>query len=306
MSDGIALLVNPSAGAGRGLYDLRAVERVLGERGPVTTLLTAGERALVEAARSAAAASHTIVVAGGDGSVHCVVEALGASKTPFGVIPAGSGNDFARALGLPLNQLDAARRIARSSSVRAVDLVEVNGRPCCTVGGLGLLADATADIAHLARPGRRTRSLVRSLGSYAYLIAAASRLAMPTTRAWPVSVEGSGSRGAWRWSGLCHALFVANYPMLGAGLVLPVEAVPDDGEAEVCMVPQRSRVSLALRLTALRTGRPQPEGVLTVRRANRAAVEVEREMAFAADGEIVSFDRHFEVVVQKGAVRILS
>jgi diacylglycerol kinase family enzyme len=234
-----------------------------------------------------------------------VVRALGASNAPFGVIPAGSGNDFARALGLPRHQLAAAQRIAQSSGT-AIDLVEVNGRPCCTVGGLGLLADVTDDINRLARRGRMTRPVLRALGSHAYLLAAASRLAMPSTRAWPVSVEGSGSEGAWRWSGLCHGLFVTNYPMLGAGLALPVASAPDDGLSEVCIVPRRSRLSLAVRLASLRSGRRQPECVLTVRQASRATIEVGGEMAFAADGEVVCVDRRFEIVVQQGGLRILT
>ena len=304
MSDRVLLLVNPSAGAGRGLADQHAIERILGERGPVTTVVATDERDLEISARDAAAAGHTIVVAGGDGTVNRVVQALGTTRTPLGVIPAGSGNDFARALGLPRDQVEAARRAARSSGT-AIDLVEVNGRPCCTVGGLGLIADVTFDIGRLGRPGRVTRPIIRGLGSHAYLLAAAGRLARPGTRAWPVSIEGTGSEGAWRWSGLSHALLVANCPTLGAGLALPVDAAPDDGQAEVCIVPRRSRVSLALRLAALRTGRPQPECVLTVRRASRAVIYVEDEMPFASDGEVGCVDRRFEIVVRPRALTIL-
>jgi diacylglycerol kinase family enzyme len=304
MSERLVLLVNPSAGSGRGLADQHAVERILGERGPVTTVIATDERDLEISARDAAAAGHTIVIAGGDGTVNRVVQTLGTSRTPLGVIPAGSGNDFARALGLPRDHVEAARRIARSSGT-AIDLVEVNGRPCCTVGGLGLIADVTGDIARLGRPGRVTRPIVRGLGSHAYLLAAVCRLALPNTRAWPVSVEGTGAEGAWRWSGLCHALLVANYPTLGAGLALPIDAAHGDGQAEVCIVPRRSRVSLAVRLAALRTGRPLPERVLTVRRASRASIHVEDEMPFASDGEVVCVDRRLEMVVRPRALTIL-
>jgi hypothetical protein len=64
-------------------------------------------------------------------------------------------------------------------------------------------------------------------------------------------------------------------------------------------------MSLAFRLAALRSGRPQPECVLTVRRAIRATITVENAMAFAADGEVVCVDRRFEVIVRKHALMVL-
>jgi diacylglycerol kinase family enzyme len=100
-------------------------------------------------------------------------------------------------------------------------------------------------------------------------------------------------------------VFVANQPTLGAGLALPVRVAADDGVCEICVVPRCARVSLALRLAALRTGRPQPEHVLTVRRAWCASIEVERVSPFVADGDAIAIERRFDVVVRPRAVTIL-
>ena len=86
-------------------------------------------------------------------------------------------------------------------------------------------------------------------------------------------------------------MLVANQPTLGAGLALPVPTSATDGVCEVCVVPRRTSLSLALRLASLRTGRPQPEDVLTVRPATRATLDLDRVVPFAADGDVLCLER---------------
>ncbi len=245
------------------------------------------------------------MIAGGDGTINRVVHAVGDVPVPIGIIPLGSGNDLARALGVPRDPVSAAQRIAVSAGT-TMDLVEVNAQPCCTVGGIGLVADVTIRVGEFARPGGLMRPIVRGLGPHAYLLMAAARLAAPSTPtrggyAHPAKVRA----GDWRWEGECHALFVANFPPLGAGLALPIDASASDGAAEVCIVPRCARVSLALRLAALRSGRPQPEHVLAVRRTVRAVIEIDHAMPFVADGDVICTDRRFEVVVRPAALTVL-
>jgi diacylglycerol kinase family enzyme len=160
-------------------------------------------------------------------------------------------------------------------------------------------------VGSLAQPGRLTRPFVRWLGPHAYLLATGVRLASPRRTVQRVVVGGDGPQGRWQWEGECHALFVANQPTLGAGLALPVEASASDGVCEVCLVPRRSRLSLATKLAALRTGRPQPDDVLTVRRATRVTIEAERVVPFAGDGDVLCIERRFQVTVCPGALSIV-
>ena len=278
MPERVALIVNPVAGEGHALGRWPAVERVLAERGEVVRVEPEGEHGMVAAIRAQAAEGRTIVVAGGDGTVNRAVNALDRWDVPLGLVPIGSGNDLARALGLPAEPVAAARRIVAGAAV-PMDLVEVNGQRFCTVGGLGLLADVTMDVARLALAGRVTRPVVRGLGPYAYLLMTAVHLASPSSPTRTVRISGDGPDGPWRWDGECHAVLVANHPTFGAGLALPVPAQADDGVAEICIVPKCSRVSLALRLAALKTGRPQPEHVLTVRRARAATIDARQRRA---------------------------
>jgi diacylglycerol kinase (ATP) len=300
----VALVVNPVAGRGHPLDRWPAVERVLAARGEVFRLEPDGEHGMAAAIRVAAAEGCTIVVAGGDGTVNRAVNALDHWDVPLGIVPVGSGNDLARALGLPADPVAAARRIVEGTCV-PMDLVAVNQQRFCTVGGLGLMADVTMGVARLALPGRVTRPVVRGLGAQAYLLVAAAHLAAPSARARTVTVAGEGPDGHWQWEGECHAVLVANQPTLGAGLALPVRSSADDGIAEICMVPACSRVALALRLAALKTGRRQPEHVLTVRRARSATIALDAVSAFTADGDVLCMERRFEVSVLPRSIQVL-
>jgi diacylglycerol kinase (ATP) len=298
------LLVNPVAGAGDALVRWSDVIRVLEARGPVTHVVAATARDLEDAARGAAAAGHTIIVAGGDGTWNLVVNAVNGYAPTLGLLPTGSGNDWCRALGLPI-ELRAAAAVIASGVPHPVDLIEVNGRRFCTVGGVGLFAETTTLVGTWGAPGARTRDVVRALGGQAYLIGAAVLLASPARRAQVVQVSGAGPDGTWEWSGAAHAVFIANQQRLGAGLMLPIQAWPDDGVCEIGIVPEQGRLSLAWKLQALRTGRSVPEDVLIVRRVREAVVAANQPLAFVADGDPQFEAPRLAVQVRPGAVRVL-
>src|SRR5215218_2472403 len=297
MSERLTLIVNPSAGGGRILERWPELPAVLARRGELDVLTPPTAEGLAVQARVAAVAGRTLIVAGGDGTINRVINAVNGLHACIGVLPVGSGNDFARGVGLPADPLAAARRIA-AGSVTALDLVEVNGHRFATVGGLGLVADTSAVVGRAGRHGSVWRPVVRALGSHAYLLAAAAHIALQRRTTTRIVTEGQGRDGQWRWEGECHAVLVANQPLLGAGLRLPVPSSSTDGECEVCVVPRDWRVRLALNLACLRGSRPVPEGALIVFRARCATVDCAETVGFAADGEVFENGRRFSVDVR--------
>ena len=304
MSDRITLLVNPTAGRGRVLEHWPRLPAILGARAEVDVIVSRGVEELAAAARAAAARGRTIVVAGGDGTVNRVLNAVNGCHARLGVLPVGSGNDFARALGLPEDPLAAAARIAGGGST-PLDLVCINDHVFSTVGGVGLVADASALVARLGRQRRFGGLVLQGLGRRVYMVAAAAQIALQRRITTRLAVEGSGSEGVWRWAGACHALLVSNLPWLGAGLRLPVESSSADGECEICVVPEDRRVRLVQNLTCLKTRRPVPEGALLVFRASRACIVCEERRGFAADGEVLQNGREFSVQVQANAIEVI-
>jgi diacylglycerol kinase (ATP) len=137
-------LVNPGAGRGRGRKALKRVKSVLGP-GDILAI-SQGPGDCERLAREAAAASHpAITVVSGDGTVGEVINGIAASgfQTSLGVLPVGTGNDFAASLGIP-KDLNRALAIARAGHTRRVDLgVLVRGderRYFATTAGAGLSA----------------------------------------------------------------------------------------------------------------------------------------------------------------------
>jgi diacylglycerol kinase (ATP) len=300
----LTLLVNPSAGGGHALRRWPDLSSVLGACGSVTVVEPRSTGDLERAAREAAGEGRVVVIAGGDGTVHRVINALGGLPATIAVLPVGSGNDFSSSLGLPADPLAAAHRIV-AGRVRAVDLVAVDGRLFCTVGGLGLVAQAAALVARLAQPGSRLRPAVRALGPKAYLLAAAAYIAAgPVTMG--IRIDAESMTGGWTWSGDAHALFVANQQLLGAGLRLPVPSSNTDGECEIAIVPRTGRLRLARSLRCLETGSPVPPDVLTVRRATRATIAAATVAPFVADGELLPPASRFAVEVRPAALQVLA
>jgi diacylglycerol kinase (ATP) len=304
MTERLVLLINPVAGRQAPLARWPAIPAVLAERGPVSVVIPESAAALDRAARDAAGDGHTLIVAGGDGTVNRVLNAVVGVEVAIGVLPTGSGNDFCRGLGLPLDPVAAAKRLVHAQP-RRIDLTEVNGRRIATVAGLGLVADASALVRSLGGAGSALRPLVRTLGPHAYLLAAGAQVFGRRRITTPLHLEGRGSGGEWTWNGDAHAVFIANQALLGAGLRLPVDAVIDDGMCEIAIVPRDARIRLARHLSCLRSSRPVPPGALVVHRASAACIELAASMAMSADGDHLMTADRFRITVHPRALSVL-
>ena len=124
MSREITLLVNPTAGRGRGARVGREIAARLQDAGLAVRQVAGRDvRESQDLAHEAVAqGTEALMVVGGDGMVHLGLQALGGTDTALAVAPAGSGNDFARALGIPLRDPAAAAAIVVTGAERRIDL----------------------------------------------------------------------------------------------------------------------------------------------------------------------------------------
>jgi diacylglycerol kinase (ATP) len=224
-----------------------------------------------EAERAAAAGCDRVAVAGGDGSIAPVAAAAGAAGIPLAVIPAGTANDFARRLGLPLDLEEACRLSVCGSSLRDMELGWMDERPFVNVASAGLPAPAA----------QRAKAWKKPLGPLGY--AAGALAAGLTAGAVPVEVAcGDGTL----FEGDAWQVTVAASGAFGAGARI-AEADPHDGALEVVAVaagPRRGLVALAYRL---RTGGLARHRRARRRRCPRAVVRVPGGTEWNVDGEIV-------------------
>jgi YegS/Rv2252/BmrU family lipid kinase len=167
-----------------------------------------------------------VFVVGGDGTINEVVNGLAESPVALGVLPGGTGNIWAKALGLPtrsplhlLPLLDSIRMLVPGTS-RRIDLGKANGRYFLQWAGLGLDAAVT----YAMEPRTRTQ---RRLGALAYVVAGvytAAHMAGTRTRIW---IDG---KRIYRRSIL---IVVSNSRVYSAGLTMATDARLDDGFLDV-------------------------------------------------------------------------
>lgn len=161
MTSELTLFVNPTAGRGRGSHAAQPAARALRDAGfSVRTVLGhTADDALRRAREAVAAGTGALVVVGGDGMVSLALRAVAGTRTPLGIIPAGTGNDFARALGLPLGDPAAAARVTArilgTTGARAVDLGRIGtGGDMAGAGAGAATGDGDGDTAGRSGTGR--------------------------------------------------------------------------------------------------------------------------------------------------------
>jgi YegS/Rv2252/BmrU family lipid kinase len=260
-----------NAGAG-GADDRDAALEVLGETGDVELADTASPEELDTVLDRRG--GRTVVVAGGDGSLHAVVSALHRrgelDDAVVGLIPLGTGNDFARGAGIPLDPAEAARLLVRGRP-RAVDLV-VDDAGGVVVNNVHIGAGAEASRA--AAPWKRR------LGPLGYVVGAALAGLRPPTLRLRVTADDEvvSDRPTLQ-------VAIGNAPYVGGGTELTPEAEPDSGAVDVMVSHALSLPARLGYVLRLRRGEHHRRADVTYRRASTVTVSGEPFHA-SADGEI--------------------
>lgn len=294
----LAVLVNPSSGAGRGrAVGDAAVSRLRGLGHEVETVLapdaaTAEQRARDLVAATGAERIDALVVVGGDGVVHLGVNVVAGTRVPLGVIPAGTGNDMARAWGLPSDPVAATDTVdacARLGSVRDVDAIRVEAiadeasAPSVAeqpVGSSRWVAGVTA-LGFDAVVNERANGWRWPRGAARYNLAIAREL--PLFRPVPYRLLLDGQE--WRTEGLLVA--VANTTSYGGGMRIAPDASPHDGLLDVVVVTPVSLPRFVRLFPRVYDGTHVDIDAVEVRRA--AVVEVHVDQAGRFPRRIVAY-----------------
>jgi diacylglycerol kinase (ATP) len=260
------------------------------------------------AARQAAdEGARLVVVAGGDGTLNAAANGLMGSAAALGIVPLGTANDLAREVGVA-DGIDGAIRHLAAGITSPMDVVLVNGRGFCTVGGLGLVTRSTDAASRLKGATGLARSAAALAGSSIYRIVTTLALLSPDPLLTSVQIDyvDSSTAELISLSAEVHAVFVTNHRTLGGGLRLPVEASGSDGAFEIVLVRRRPRASLILNFARLSAGLPVPPGVIEVLRARSARIRTGGTEAFVADGERLAESSSFEVEIRPGSLRVIT
>lgn len=275
MGDHIAVLSNPFAGKGRAGREAEAALAHLRARGQDVHVFTGDSAAssLVLATQALAEAPRVLVVVGGDGTLSGILDLLCESAVPVALVPAGTGNDLARALGLPRHDPVAAAELALSGIARAIDVGEIRteGRvaPFLTIAALGFDAKVSD----------RTNRLRWPHGVLRYYLALVIELLRLRPMEFTVSVDGSDAVAA---PGTLVA--VGNTESYGGGMPLCAGASADDGLLDLVQVAPLSRLRLLRLFPLLLRGTHLSRREVSHRRARSVTVSAPGLVVYA-DGE---------------------
>lgn len=262
------LIYNPRAGRRRHGRTIEGIKGALGATYDLTTIPTAGPRDAIELARKAGAAGQTAIFAwGGDGTAREVAEGMLGSPAHLGVLPGGTFNVVALALGLPRDPVRAAEVLAHSAP---------HPRDVGLIGETPFLMQATAGLdgffMHHLQADLKARFGIA--GAMIDGVRALVRYRFPTFR---VRVDGVG-----------HEVTGAGFVNL-AEYAGPFHFVPgarwDDGKAHVLLYHGRSRLAAMGFAIDLALGRHHRRRDVTIREAREMTIEPDSQVHVQTDGD---------------------
>jgi diacylglycerol kinase (ATP) len=340
-----AFVLNPAAENGRAGRRRAALEAVLHAEGVACTLSeTEAPGHATALAREAAAEADVVVAVGGDGTIQEVACGVYGTGTLLGVLPLGTGNDFAHAVGMP-DDLGAAVRALLQAQPRAVDLGRVrwtehgdddalDAREALFTNCLGVGFDAL-----VARNVHRFKALGGRAAYHAAVFRTLWSWRQPeveiglsmeetadgerttdheprTTEVRPqatASVQAAPSVVRRPSSvvplhdGRFFLVEIGNGFSVGGGFLLTPDARVDDGLLDVCLIDRTSTRRIVRLLPTAFTGDHVHAPEVTMREARRVTIRSASPLPVQADGEVLTVNaRALDVAVLPGALRVLA
>jgi YegS/Rv2252/BmrU family lipid kinase len=256
---------------------------------PVVYVTSRPGHALDLARRAVDEGADVVCAWGGDGTVNEVASGLVHGRGVLAVVPVGSGNGFARDLGIPL-QIDAALGVAVQGITRLVDAGDINGRLFFNVSGLGF----DAHVANLFATQSRSR---RGLSSY--IVAGAREFFTYPAVSCSVRADGAGFPPV---PVLMVAL--ANTRQWGNDIRIAPRARPDDGRLDLVVIEQRPAWSVFARGWRLWMGTCDRASGVVTRTFVEASISADRDMPLHIDGEPAGLTREVRVRVLPCALAV--
>ncbi len=244
----LTLVVNERSGGGRAGRILPKVARRIREQVPTAELHIVSSSSWTEAeklTRTAALEARpedALLVMGGDGMAHLGLNAAAGTEAILGLIPAGTGNDFARGIGVP-RTVDEAVEVIVAGRTRTVDLAHISNStfPQRYVG-------AVVSTGYDARVNRSTNHIRLRLGALSYGYIAMRELASFSPLHYDMIIDGVRRRQE------AMLVAVSNTGVFGGGMRIAPNADPADGLLDVTVVGPVSRTTLLRLLPSMYSG----------------------------------------------------
>jgi YegS/Rv2252/BmrU family lipid kinase len=294
-------VVNPVAGKGAGKNVFASIRGELEGRDiPYDVVETTAPGHATEAARSAA--TPVVVSVGGDGTINEIANGLAGSTRTLGIIPAGSGNDFIKSVGVPRKPLQALHTLLQGVT-RPVDIGTVrcsaaregggNFETRLFVNGVGVGFDAAV--------AARTREIPVLSGTALYVLAVLQTLGRYVPPNFTIEFDGSSreSRGL--------LIAVGNGKCAGGGFYLTPEARVDDGLLDICSVEHKNILQILSLMPRVMRGKHHGVPGVKFFKEKRLTISADESFYVHADGEIVGANvRRVEIGLHDSQLTVIS
>ncbi len=287
------IILNPAANRGRAAHNRHAIEAAFRAYNLPFELVTTGRKGHAQQLAVEAASTdryRAIVAAGGDGTLNEIVNGMLGSSLPLGLVPLGTGNDWAKMWNLPPDQPQSAAQRLRDAAVRTVDVGYVNGRAFLNGVGCGFDAQIAIEAAQIKR--------LSGVSVYAAaLLRALVRYRAPRMRV------------AWNGNVLHKRLLLAavgNGRCIGGSFWLTPDAHVDDGLLDLCLIDALRLDEIARHIGKVLRG--THTGLRQVHMARAASIMITSSdpLPVHADGEVLGASLHeVEIKIKPAALRIL-
>ncbi len=296
------LIINPVSGGDSAPDVLQTInERLRASFGEMDIVMTVGAGDAGDAAEAAARAGDydKLFVGGGDGTLNEVVNGVarvaGAfERLAFGLVPLGTGNDFANALGLP-EDIEAAIDILTAGRIIVADVGDLNGRRFINVSAGGFIAE----VSDAVNPQLKTIA-----GKLAYLVGGAQVLFDYEPVRASISLTGDDGRMSERNVDV-QMFAVCNSRMVGGGRLIAPHALIDDGALDVCVVEAMPVIEFIGLLTRVSAGEHLADERVSYFRARQLELRFARTIKVNIDGEVLETD-HCHYTLQPRTARFLA
>jgi diacylglycerol kinase (ATP) len=238
-----------------------------------------------------------LIAVGGDGTIQRLLKTAVRYEIPIGILPCGTANDLARAIGLKRN-LKECCDVIEADYTRVIDLIAVNGKLFATCGGLGL--PSSVAILHNCHRKKAPRLSAGGFRKASYFLNALLALG----RKHSVNARIHGSR--LQWSGCAMAVVISNQPRFGALFSVSLKEVNNDGIFDLCIISDPAN-----RIRELRIVLQAALGKETIGQGvghcclRHARILTDGIVPFWGDGEILSYSRNFRIDILPRAVRLI-